>query len=104
MNLRGVHVRNIFSENNSKAPRAQKRSASAIEHNCDEADIRIQMPVDVAVEEPWARVVGEEPDGDLINCGAGANAYDVAHDGVVPVVYRAVRATDYVECVLVVAV
>ena len=61
------------------------------------------MPVDVAVEEPWARVVGVEPDGNQIIC-AGANAYDVTHDGVDPVVCRAVRATDYVERVLVGAV
>jgi len=54
------------------------------------------MPVDVAVEEPRARVVGDEPDGDLITC-ASANAYNVAHDWVDPVVIRAVRATDYVE-------
>jgi len=54
------------------------------------------MPVNVAVEEPWARVVREESDGDLIIC-AGANANDVAHDGVDEVVFCAVGASDYVE-------
>jgi hypothetical protein len=61
------------------------------------------VPVNVTVEEPWARVVGEESDGDLI-VGAGANANNVAHDGVDKVVYCAVRATDYVERMLVGAV
>ena len=59
------------------------------------------MPVDVAVEEPWAGVIGEEPDGDLIIFVASANAYNVAHHRIDPVVFRAVRATDYVECMLV---
>jgi hypothetical protein len=63
----GRHVRNIFSENNSETPTAQKRSALAIKLNEAEKDIRVQMPVDVAVEEPRARVVGEESDGDLIS-------------------------------------
>ena len=59
------------------------------------------MPVDVAVEEPWAGVIGEEPDGDLIIFVASANAYNVAHQRIDPVVLRAVRATDYVEYMLV---
>ena len=57
------------------------------------------MPVNMTVEEPRSRVVGEESDGDLIIC-ASANANDVAHDGVDKVVYGAVRATDYVERML----
>ena len=52
------------------------------------------MPV--KVEEPRARVVGEESDGNLIIC-AGANANDVAHDGVDKVVFCAVRATESME-------
>ena len=48
--------------------------------------IRVQMPVDVAVVEPQARVVGEEADGDLIICGASANAHNVVDDRVDPVV------------------
>ncbi len=66
MDVLGRHIRNIFSENNSKTPRAQKRSALATEQNKAEEDIRVQMPVDVAVEEPRAGVVGEESDGDHI--------------------------------------
>ena len=63
------------------------------------------MTVDVTVEELRARVVGEEADGDLIIiCVARANTYNVAHDRVDPIVLRAVRATNYVECVLVGAV
>jgi len=29
--------------------------------------VRIQVPVDVTVEKPWARVVGEEADGHLVS-------------------------------------
>ena len=39
------------------------------------------MPVNVGVEEPRSRVVGEESDGELILC-TGANGNDVAYDGV----------------------
>ena len=81
------------------------REALATENNQVEEGIRVQMPVDVAVEELRARVVGEEADGDLIIiCVASANAYNVAHDRVDPVELRAVRATNYVECMLVGAV
>lgn len=69
MDVLGRHIRNIFSENNSKTPRAQKRSALALateQNKAAEEDIRVQMPVDVAVEEPRAGVVGEESDGDHI--------------------------------------
>ena len=79
MDVRGRHIRNIFSENNSKT--------------------RVQMPVDVAVKEPRAGVVGFKADGDLITC-AGANAYNVALYRVDEVVGRAVRATNNVERML----
>ena len=42
--------------------------------------------------------------GSIIICVARANTYNVAHDRVDPIVLRAVRATNYVECVLVGAV
>ena len=79
-------------------------AALATENTEVEEGIRVQIPVDVAVEEPRARVVGLEADGDLIICVASANAYNVAHHRVDPVVRRAVRAMDYVECMLVGAV
>jgi len=45
---------------------------------------RAQVPVNVAMEEPRARVVGVEPDRDIV---AGiADAHDVADDGVHKVV------------------
>ena len=79
-------------------------AALATENTEVEEGIRVQIPVDVAVEEPRAGVVGLEADGDLIICVASANAYNVAHHRVDPVVRCAVRATDYVECMLVGAV
>jgi hypothetical protein len=45
---------------------------------------RAQVPVNVAVEEPRARVVREEPDRDVI--ARVADAYDVAENGVHKVV------------------
>jgi hypothetical protein len=53
------------------------------------------MPVNVAVEEPRARIVSEESDRDVI---AGApDAHDIAFDGVVVVISRAAGAADDVE-------
>ena len=54
-----------------------------------------QVPIDVAVKEPRPRVVGLEPDRDIIVRVAEAD--NVAHDGVVVVVRRASRAADDVE-------
>ena len=54
------------------------------------------MPVDVAVEEPRARVVGEEPDRDVV--AQVADAHDVADDGVYKVVRGVAGAADYGEC------
>ena len=42
------------------------------------------MPIDVAVEEPRARVVGEEADRDIVT--NIADAHDVANNGVIKVV------------------
>ena len=57
------------------------------------------MPVDVAVEDPRARVVSVKSDGDQIIC-AVANAYDIALDRVDEVIGRAVRTTNNVERML----
>ena len=57
--------------------------------------VRAQVPVDVAVEEPRAGVVGEEPDGDIV--AHVAVAHDVADDGVYKVVRRIAGAADDVE-------
>ena len=46
--------------------------------------VRAQVPVDVAVEEPRAGVVGIEPDRDIV--ARAADAHDVADDGVHKVV------------------
>ena len=57
------------------------------------------MPIDVAVEGPRARVISHEPNRSVIV--RGADAYDVAYDGVVKVVRRVARATDDAESMLV---
>lgn len=50
------------------------------------------MPVDVAMQEPRAGVIGNEPDGDVI-CSA-ARAHDVAHRRVGEVVAGLAGAAD----------
>jgi hypothetical protein len=56
---------------------------------------RVQVPINVAVEEPRARVVGEEPDRDTI--ALNADTHDVADDRVVKVVRRIPSTADYGE-------
>ena len=50
------------------------------------------MPINVAVEEPRAGVVGEEPDCDIV--ARVADAHDVADDGVYKVVRRIAGAAN----------
>ena len=45
---------------------------------------RVQVPIDVAVEEPRARVVSEEPDRHIIT--RVADAHDVADDRIIKIV------------------
>lgn len=51
------------------------------------------MPINVAMQEPRARVIGKEPNGDLVVCRR-PDVDDVAPDGIVPVVRRVAGATD----------
>jgi len=53
------------------------------------------VPIDVAVQEPRARIVSEEPKRDII--ARVTNAYDVADDGVVVVVRRVSCTADNVK-------
>jgi hypothetical protein len=63
-------------------------------------DLRIQVPVDVAMEEPWARVVGKESNGYEIRI-ACANAHDIADDRVDEVVGRASSTPNHMEGMLI---
>ena len=53
------------------------------------------MPIDVAVEEPRTRVVGEETDGDIVP--HITDAHDVTDYGIDEVVGRIPTAADYPE-------
>ncbi len=55
------------------------------------------MPVNVAVEEPRARIVSEESDRDVIVIGDVPDAHDIADDRVVEVISLATGAADDVE-------
>ena len=54
-----------------------------------------QVPIDVAVEEPRTRVVGEEADGDII--GRVADTHNIANYRIDEVVGRIPGATDHPE-------
>jgi hypothetical protein len=57
-----------------------------------------QVPVNMAVEEPRARIIRHEPDREVIGRVA-AHARNVADDGVVIVVGRGSSAADHMEVV-----
>jgi len=57
-----------------------------------------QVPVNMAVEEPRARVVRHEPDREFIG-RVGAHVRNVADDGVIIVVGRGSSAADHMEVV-----
>lgn len=58
------------------------------------------MPVNVAMHNPRASVVGTETDGDVVS-SRGANANNIALDGVDKVIAVAASATDDTESVTV---
>ena len=64
----------------------------------DDGKASLKMEVDVAVEEPRARVVSPEPDGDVVASTPGVD--DVALGRVDVVVVRHARAANDVEGVL----
>ena len=55
-------------------------------HEEEKDDGRSQVPVDMAMEEPWTRVVSEEPDGDIVT--SISYAHDVTDDRIDVVVGR----------------
>lgn len=66
------HVTRVLSQHDSKA--------------------EVQVPVDVAMQEPWAVVVSDKANGDVV--ASVSNGDDVAADGVLVVVYRASGASN----------
>ena len=66
----------------------------------DDGEAGLEVEVDVAVEEPRARVVGLEADRDVVARGGRARRHDVAPDRVVVVVYSRACAADDGEGVL----
>ena len=53
------------------------------------------MPINVAVEEPWARIVREESDCDIVS--SIADTHNIATYGVIVVVGRIPSAANYGE-------
>jgi hypothetical protein len=85
------HVGNILRKDDSKTTRLAHQHNRTIPYpNTDHE--RVQVPVDVAMEEPRARVVREEPDCDIIT--EVADVHDVAEDGIV-IVVRGVTTAAY---------
>ena len=55
------------------------------------------MPVNVAVEEPWARVVSKEANRDFIP--SGTYTHDIPDNRIIKVVGRVPSAADHMEVV-----
>jgi hypothetical protein len=55
------------------------------------------VPVNVAVEEPWAGIVGDETNCDIIP--SVTNTHDIPNNGVVKVVRCVTSAADHIEAV-----
>lgn len=53
------------------------------------------MPIDVAVEKPWTRIVREEADCDIV--ASIADTHNIATNGVIVVVGRIPSAANYGE-------
>ena len=66
----------------------------------DDRKAEIEVPVDVAMEEPRSGVVRLEADGDVVTIDGRARAHDVAENRVVVVVGRTPCAADDGEDVL----
>ena len=82
----------------AKPLRQPKRSSSAQALRREERDDeRSQVPVDMAMEEPWTRVVSVESDGDIVT--RISYAHDVADDRINEVVGRVPGAPDHIEVV-----
>ena len=73
----------------------QQRKVNETTHN-----LRIQVPVDVAVKEPWASIVGKESNGHDVRM-ASPDAHDIADDRVVEVIGFASSAPNHMEGMLV---
>ena len=88
------YIGNILSKDNGKATKGctlQYRDHDKGRRN----DGRVQVPIDVAVEEPWARIVGEEADRDVVT--SVADTHHIATHGVIEIVGRIPGATDHGE-------
>ena len=85
------HVGNILSKDDGKATRSARQHNSTITYRSADHE-RGQVPVNVTVEEPRARVVREEPDSDIIT--SVADAHDVAEDRII-IVIRTVTSAAY---------
>ena len=61
-------------------------------------DVRLQMPLDMAMEKPRTGVICEKSDSHVV--ASCTNANDIAADWVGKIVVRASGTADYVEVVL----
>jgi hypothetical protein len=85
------HVGNVFSKDDGKATRILHQVNDILNTRKYEHD---QVPINVAVEEPRAWVVGEEPDRDIIIITYFTDAHDIAEDRVHEIV-RGVTGAAY---------
>ena len=100
---RSRHLRDLLRQNHSETPdTSQIVNVQVIDRSNDGSrrdGSLIQVPINVTVEEPRARVVRLEPDRDII--AISSDAHNVTDDWVNIVVGVVARAADNVECVAV---
>jgi hypothetical protein len=56
---------------------------------------RVEVPIDVAMEEPGTRIVGEEPNRDVIT--GVSDAHDISDNRINKVVGGVAGAADYIK-------
>ena len=89
-----VYLENILCEDNCKA--AKEFALQYRNHDKGRRDDgRVQVPIDVAVEEPWTRIVGEEAERDVV--ASEADTHNIPTHGVLVVVGRIPSATNHGE-------
>jgi hypothetical protein len=79
----------------AKPLRRHKCSSSARIRLEERNDELAQVPIDMAMEKPWTKVVSEESDGDIVT--GISYVHDVTDDGIIKVVGRVPGAPDHME-------
>jgi hypothetical protein len=89
-----LHIRYILRKYNGESTKTERWS-EILATQLEKSNWRIQVPVNVAMEEPRSRVVREEPDRYFVP--SVTNTHNISDDRVVEIVRRIPCAPDYME-------